>query len=149
MPSPTSPLRCILQCANTLRLEDSRSWRSSRRAHVTRRMLDTCSSGFPCSTSFLPTETEQALGVEVRDLFLVIHIDGHLIEELPSGLHVAVGIVRGEDDAVNADCVRHALIGLVRQTPTLIHCARLLAYVLTSEDSTVEVLPKVFLDGPF
>ena len=113
-------------------------------------MLDTCSSGFPCSTFFLLTETEQALGVEVRDLFLVIHVDGHLIKELPSRLHVAVGIVRGEDDARSMpDRVRHAQIGLVRQTPAAIHRARLLAYVLTGEDSTVEVLPEVFLDGPF
>jgi hypothetical protein len=122
---------------------------SPRRAQVTRRMLDTWSSGFPCSASFLLTETEQALRIEVRDLFLVIHVDGHLIKELPSGFHVAVGIVRGEDDAVNADRVRHAQIGLVRQTPAAVHRARLLAYVLTGEDSTVEVLSKVFLDGPF
>jgi hypothetical protein len=113
-------------------------------------MLDTCSSGsMPCSTSFLLTETEQALGVEVRDLLLVIHVDGHLINELPGSFHVAVWIVRGEEDAVDTDRVHHAQIRLVRQTPALIDRARLLAYVLTSEDSTVEVLPKVFLDGSF
>ena len=61
----------------------------------------------PLST-FMLTETEQTLRVEAPDLLLVIHVDGHLIEELPSGFHVAVWIVRGEDDAVNADRVRHA-----------------------------------------
>src|SRR5580698_6203253 len=95
------------------------------------------------------TETEQALRVEMRDLLLVICVDGHLIEELPSSFHAAVGIVRGEEDAVDTDRVHHAQIGLVRQTPALIHCARLLVCVLTSEDSTVEVLPHVFLDRPF
>src|SRR5580698_1657553 len=94
-------------------------------------------------------ETEQALCVEVRDLLLFIRVDGHLIKELASGFHVAVWIVRGEEDAVDSDRVHHAQIGLVRQTPALIHRARLLAYVLTSEDSPVEVLPEVFLDGPF
>src|SRR5580658_6651135 len=113
-------------------------------------MLHTCSSGsMPCSTSFLLIETEQALGVQVRDLLLVIHVDGHLIKELPSSFHVAVWIVRGEEDAVDTDRVHHAQIRLVRQAPALIDRARLLAYVLTSEDSTVEVLPKVFLDGSF
>src|SRR5580704_9819300 len=95
------------------------------------------------------TETEQALRVEVRDLFLFICVDGHMIKEWPTGFHAAVWIVRGEEDAVDTDRVRHAQIGLVRQTPALMHCARLLVWVLTSEDSTVEVLPKVFLDGPF
>src|SRR5580704_5028670 len=103
----------------------------------------------PRSASFILTETEQALRVEVCDLLLIIRVDGHLIKEPQSGFHVAVWIVRGEDDAVNADRVRHAQIGLVGQTPAAIHRARLLAYVLTSEDSSVEVLPKVFLDGPF
>ena len=99
--------------------------------------------------SFILTETEQALRIEVRDLLLIIHVDGHLIKALPSGFHAPVWLVRGEHDAVDTDRVHHALIGLVRQTPALIHRARLLVYVLTSEDSTVEVLPKVFLDGPF
>ena len=96
-----------------------------------------------------PSLTEQALGVEVRDLLLIVHVDGHLIKVLPSGFHGAVRIVGGEEDAVDTDRVRHAQIGLVRQTPTLIHHAGLLAYILTSEDSTVEVFPKIFLDGPF
>ena len=95
------------------------------------------------------TETEQALRIEVSDLLLIIHVDRHLIEESPSGFHAAVGIVRGKEDAVDTDRVRHAEIGLVRQTPALIDHTRLLAYVFTSEDSAVEVLPKVFLDGPF
>src|SRR5580698_4291275 len=94
-------------------------------------------------------ETEQALRVEVRDFLPVICVDGHLIKELPSGFHAAVWIVGGEEDAVDSDRVRHAQIGLVRQTPALIYRARLLVYVLTSEDSTVEVLPQVFPDGPF
>src|SRR5580692_3651148 len=95
------------------------------------------------------TETEQALRVEVRDLLLIIRIDGHLIKELPSGLHAAVGIVRGEEDAVYSDSVRHTQISLVRQTPALIDRAGLLACVFTSEDTTVEIFPKVFFDGPF
>jgi hypothetical protein len=95
------------------------------------------------------TETEQALRIEVRDLLLVIQVDGHLIKELPSGFHAAVWIVRSEENAVDTDRVRHAKIGLVRRTPAFIYRARLLAYVFTSEDSAVEVLPKVFLDGPF
>src|SRR5271156_1085343 len=95
--------------------------------------------------SFILTETQQALRVEVRNLPLVIDVDWHLIEESPSGFHVSIWIVRREDDAVNANRVRHAQIGLVRQTPATIHRARLLAYVLTSEDSTVKILPKVFL----
>ena len=57
----------------------------------------------------------------------------------PGGFHVAVWIVCGEDGAIDADRVRHTQICLVRQTPTAIHRARLLAYVLTSEDSAVEV----------
>ena len=68
----------------------------------------------PCSTSCLLIETEQALGVEVRDLFLVIHVDGHLIKESPSGFHVAVWIVRSEEDAVDTDRIHHAQIRLVR-----------------------------------
>jgi hypothetical protein len=85
----------------------------------------------------------------VRDLFLIIHVDGHLIKELPGGFHAAVWMIRGEDDPVDTDRVHHAQIGLVRQTPALINRARLLACELASQDSTVEVLPKVFLDGPF
>jgi hypothetical protein len=100
-------------------------------------------------SAFMLTETEQTLRVEVPDLLLVIHIDGHLIKELPRGLHVAVWIVRGEKDPVDTDRVHHAQIRLVRQTPALIHRASLLANILTSEDATVKVLPKVFLDGPF
>jgi len=80
----------------------------------------------PCSTSFLLTETEQALRVEVGDLLLFIHVDGHLIKELPSGFYAAVWIVRGEDDAVDTDRVHHAQIGLVRQAPALIRRPRLL-----------------------
>ena len=34
------------------------------------------------SASFTLTETEQALSVEVRDLLLIIRVDGHLIKEL-------------------------------------------------------------------
>jgi RNA polymerase sigma-70 factor, ECF subfamily len=49
----------------------------------------------------------------VRDLLLFIHVDRHLIKELPGGFHVAVWIVRGEDDAVDTDRVHHAQIGLV------------------------------------
>src|SRR5580692_7614967 len=95
------------------------------------------------------TETEQALRVEVRDLLPVICVDGHMIKEWSSGFHAAVWIVRGEEDAVDSDRVRHAQIGVVRQTPAIIHCARLLIRVLTSEVPTVEVIPQVFLDGPF
>src|SRR5580693_8834707 len=95
------------------------------------------------------TETEKTLRVEVPDLLLVIHVDGHLIKELASGFHVAVWIVRGEEDAVDTDRVHHAQIRLVRQTPALIHRARLLANILTGEDSTVKVLPQVFLNRPF
>src|SRR5580692_11197390 len=95
------------------------------------------------------TETEQTLRVEVRDLLLVIHVDGHLIKELSGSFHVTVWIVCGEEDAVDTDRVHHAQIRLIRQTPTLIDCARLLAYVLTRKNSTVEILPKVFLDGSF
>jgi hypothetical protein len=65
------------------------------------------------------TKTEQALRVEVRDLLLIIRVDRHLIKELPSGFHAAVWIVRCEQNAVDADRVRHAQIGLVRQTPAL------------------------------
>jgi hypothetical protein len=101
------------------------------------------------SASFTLTETEQALRVEVRDLLLVIGVDGHLIKELPSSFHAAVRIVGGEEDTVDTDRVRHAQIGLVRQTPALIHRARLLVYVFTSEDPTIKVFPKVFLDGAF
>ena len=99
--------------------------------------------------SFILTETEQALRVEVRDLLFIAHVDRHLIKVLPSGFHVAVRIVCGEEDAVDPDRVHHAQIGVVCQTPALIHRTRLLAYILASEDSTVEILPKVFLDGPF
>src|SRR5580700_6795238 len=95
------------------------------------------------------SETEQTLRIEVPDLLLVFHVDGHLIKKLPCGFHVAVWIVRGEEDVVDTDRVHHAQIRLVRQTPALIHRARLLANILTSKDSTVEVLPQVFLDGPF
>jgi hypothetical protein len=49
------------------------------------------------------TETEQALRVEVRDLLLIIRVDGYLIEELSSGLHAAVWIVRGEENAADTD----------------------------------------------
>src|SRR5580698_2920746 len=99
--------------------------------------------------SFILTEAEEALSVEVCDLLLIVHVDGHLIKELPGGFHAAVWIVRSEDDAVDTHRVHHAQIGLVRQTPALIHRARLLVYIFTGEDPTVEVLPKVFLDGPF
>src|SRR5580693_4571544 len=95
------------------------------------------------------TETEQALRVEMRDLLLVICVDGHLIEELPSGFHAAVGIVRGEEDAVDTDRVRHAQIALVRQIPALIYRTRLLVHVLTTEHSAVEVLPHVLFDCTF
>jgi hypothetical protein len=61
----------------------------------------------------------QALRVEVRDLFLVSSVDGHLIKELASGFHAAVWSVRGEEDAVDTDRVRQAQIGLVRQIPVL------------------------------
>src|SRR5580698_1704252 len=44
---------------------------------------------------------EQTLRVEVPDLLLLIHIDGHLIKEFPSGFHVAVWIVRGEQNTVD------------------------------------------------
>jgi hypothetical protein len=54
------------------------------------------------------TETEQALRVEMRDLLLVIHVDGHLIKALPSGFHAAVWSVRGEENAVDTDRVRHS-----------------------------------------
>jgi hypothetical protein len=50
------------------------------------------------SASFTLTETEQALRVEVCDLLLIIRVDGHLIKELPSGLHAAVSIVGGEEE---------------------------------------------------
>jgi hypothetical protein len=100
-------------------------------------------------TSFIRTEAEQAFRVEVCDFLLIIHVDRHLIKELSSAFHAAVWIVRGKDDAIDADRVHHAQVGLVRQTPALIYRARLLVYVLTSEDATVEVPPKVFLDGPF
>src|SRR5580693_9133277 len=95
------------------------------------------------------TETEQALRVEVRDLLPVVCVDGHMIKEWPSGFHAAVGIVRGEKDPVDSDRVSHAQIGVVRQTPALIHRARLLIRALASENPTVEILPQVFLDGPF
>ena len=55
----------------------------------------------------------------MRDLLLFIRVDGHLIKELPGGFHVAVWIVRGEDDAVDTDRVHHAQIGL-----SLIHIYR-------------------------
>ena len=38
--------------------------------------------------------TEQALGVEVRDLLLIVHVDGHLIKVLPSGFHSAPHVDR-------------------------------------------------------
>ena len=70
------------------------------------------SSSLSCRSTrwppFILTETEQALRVEVRDLLLIIRVDGHLIKELPSGFHAAVWIVRGEEDAVDTDRVRHA-----------------------------------------
>jgi hypothetical protein len=44
----------------------------------------------PPRLSFILTETEQALRVEVRDLFLIIRIDGQLIKESPGGSHAAV-----------------------------------------------------------
>src|SRR5580692_5400613 len=95
------------------------------------------------------TETEQALRVEMRDLLLVICVDRHLIEELPSSFHAAVGIVRGEEDAVDTDRVRHAQIGLVGQVPAFIYRTRLLVHVLTTEHSAVEVLPHVIFDAAF
>ena len=44
----------------------------------------------------------------MRDLFLDHCVDGHLIKELPTGFHVAVGSVRGEENAVDTDRVRQA-----------------------------------------
>jgi len=82
---------------------------------------------FGCLTPIsVSAYTEQALCVEVRDLFFIICVDGHLIKELPSGFHISVWIVGREEDAVDSDRVRHGQIGLARQTPALIYRARLL-----------------------
>jgi hypothetical protein len=53
-------------------------------------------------------ETEQALRVGVRDRFLIIRGDEHMIKGWPSGLHSAVWMVRGEKDAVDTDLARYA-----------------------------------------
>jgi len=102
-----------------------------------------CSPKGALLSSRILAEPEQALRVEVRDFLLVIHVNGHLIKELPSGFHAAVWIVCGEEDTVDTDRVRHAEIGLVRRVPALVDRARLLAYVLASENSAVEILAKV------
>src|SRR5271168_447917 len=57
-------------------------------------------------------QPEQALGVEVADLFLVRRGNGHLLEELPAGFHTGERIVGGEHDPVDADHVDHGLIGV-------------------------------------
>ena len=101
------------------------------------------------SASFPLTDTEQALRIDVRDLLLFVHVDRHLIKELSSGFHAAVWMVRGEDDAIDTDRIHHSQIRLVRQTPALIHRARLLVQVFAGEDSSVEVFPHVFLDASF
>jgi hypothetical protein len=49
-----------------------------------------------------------------------VDTDNQDIDDAP-----AVGMVRGEEDPVDTDRVRHAQIGLVRQTPALIYRARL------------------------
>src|SRR5580698_3114257 len=82
------------------------------------------------------------------DLLPVTGANGHLVKEWSSGFHAAVGMVRREEDAIDTDCVRHTQIGLVRQTPALVHRAGLLICKLTTKNSAVEVLPQVFLDGP-
>ena len=46
------------------------------------------------SASFTLTETEQALRVEVRDLLLVICVDGHLIDELRVSSHATTAPLR-------------------------------------------------------
>jgi hypothetical protein len=48
----------------------------------------------------------------VRDLFLIIHVDGHLIKELPGGFHAAVWMIRGEDDPVDTDCDKLQLLSI-------------------------------------
>src|SRR5580658_10171139 len=96
------------------------SGRDSPRASSAKR---TCTEAARNSTlttqsyGWILTETEQALRVEARDFLSIIRVDRHLIKELPSGFHAAVWMVRGEQDAVDADRVRHGQIGLVRQTP--------------------------------
>ncbi len=57
------------------------------------------------------------------DLLLVDMADWHLIKELPSGFHVRVRIVGGEENAVDSDHVHHGLIDVVGHTPTAIHLA--------------------------
>src|SRR5580658_2176827 len=84
----------------------------------------------------------------MRDLLPIIRVDRHLIKEWPSGFHAAVGMVRGEKDAVDTDRVCHAQIGVVRQTPALIYYTRLLVGKLTTKNSAIEILPQVFPDGP-
>jgi hypothetical protein len=88
------------------------------------------------SSTSPPPETEQVFGVEVRNFLFIAHGDGHLINLLPSGFHVAVRIVCGEDNAVDTNRVHHAQIGMVYQTPDHTRRARLLAYIATSEDPT-------------
>ena len=93
-------------------------------------------------------ESEQSLGVDVSDLFLVGRRNGQALEELPTGFHVGERVVGGEHDPVDPDHVDHGLVGVERQAPTGIGPARLLAGEFAGQDAAVEVLPQIFLDGP-
>jgi len=99
-----------------------------------------CSCKYPAG---FEREPEQPLCVEVSNLLLVILVDGHLIKALPSGFHAAVRSVRGEDDAIAADRVRHTQIGLVRRTPTLIYRAGHLVRELSCQYTSIKILAKV------
>jgi hypothetical protein len=82
--------------------------------------------GLPSISSPAP-ETEQALGVTVRDLLLIIHVDGHLIKALPSGFYAGVWPVRGEHDAVDADRIHHVRLAASIQSQSMRAAAAILA----------------------